>query len=332
MHHLVILYDSITNSVFESQVLKPLKKIDPTHHIVIISFEYPWHHYQHALTTIPQEYTVHILHKMPLLGSRSLWYAQRQLRSILALYSTYSLLARGQIAGYLCIKNKPLAPLTIQIRGLLAQEYNFVHQNAHALSQRWHHYKQRCYQYIEDYCIKHASQNVAFEFVSQALQEYYHHYYSSYPISTTLAQQDIPKAVDQSLKDTWRKEIRTALSIAPDARVYCYNGSAKPWQCADEAITYFKQQPKEHCYLLILTPDIQLFEEKLKKHNLSSHNYRLLHVAHEMIYQYLASADYGLIFRKPHPINWTSRPTKVLEYQAVGLPIIHNNTISMLCS
>jgi hypothetical protein len=49
-----------------------------------------------------------------------------------------------------------------------------------------------------------------------------------------------------------------------------------------------------------------------------------------MIYHYLAAADIGIIFRKPHIINWISRPTKILEYQAVGLKIIHNNTVAML--
>jgi hypothetical protein len=53
-------------------------------------------------------------------------------------------------------------------------------------------------------------------------------------------------------------------------------------------------------------------------------------VPHGMIYRYLAACDIGLIFREPHLINWTSRPTKVLEYQAAGLEIVHNNTIDFL--
>jgi len=48
------------------------------------------------------------------------------------------------------------------------------------------------------------------------------------------------------------------------------------------------------------------------------------------LYVYLAAADYGLLFRHKDIINWVSRPTKMLEYQAVGLKIIHNNTIEWL--
>jgi len=35
-----------------------------------------------------------------------------------------------------------------------------------------------------------------------------------------------------------------------------------------------------------------------------------------------------MLFREQTIVNWTSRPTKLLEYQAVGLEVVHNNTVA----
>ena len=58
----------------------------------------------------------------------------------------------------------------------------------------------------------------------------------------TIAQNDIPPHIDADHLAQWRKEIRIKLNISLNAIVYCYNGSAKPWQCPNETIAYFKTQ------------------------------------------------------------------------------------------
>ncbi len=80
----------------------------------------------------------------------------------------------------------------------------------------------------------------------------------------------------------------------------------------------------------MLTQDTDYFAALCVKHVLPSHSYHIIFVPHHEIYHYLAAADAGIIFREAHIINWVSRPTKILEYQAVGLKIIHNNTVAML--
>ena len=59
-------------------------------------------------------------------------------------------------------------------------------------------------------------------------------------------------------------------------------------------------------------------------------SYHITTISHADIYRYLAAADAGIVLRESHPINWVSRPTKILEYQAAGLAIVHNNTIGYI--
>ena len=63
---------------------------------------------------------------------------------------------------------------------------------------------------------------------------------------------------------------------------------------------------------------------------INKQNYIIKTVAYSEIYKYLSAADYGIIFREINVLNWISRPTKALEYEAVGLKIIHNNTVKWL--
>ena len=70
--------------------------------------------------------------------------------------------------------------------------------------------------------------------------------------------------------------------------------------------------------------------EKLLQQSLPQHHYKIISVDYTNIFRYLAACDAGIIFREDHILNWISRPTKVLEYYAVGLPIIHNAAIGLL--
>jgi hypothetical protein len=169
---------------------------------------------------------------------------------------------------------------------------------------------------------------LTFEAVSPALKNYLITKFGC-RASIIIAQQDIPASVQPLLRQQWRIEMRQKFSLSQDTLVYCYNGSAKPWQCARESIEYFKNINDKKTHLLILSADTKEFET-LCSELLSPHTYTLLYVAHADIYRYLALADFGILFRKNHVVNWVSRPTKALEYISVGLKIIHNQTIAYL--
>ena len=152
------------------------------------------------------------------------------------------------------------------------------------------------------------------------------------PDKITIALDDIPQSCSQEEKMVWRKNIRKQLGIKENAYVYCYNGSAKPWQCPYDIVQFFSEKLRNNpdTFLLIVSQDTDNFLSILKNNHIANKYYRVLHIPYDHIYWYLAAADAGLLFREPHIINWVSRPTKALEYRAVGLTIIHNNTVDYL--
>lgn len=135
-----VIYDGIQNSVFASQVLSfitsTLEKTQSTG--VLISFEKKPLPSKVITQLIPKNLTLNVIvcKKFPFIGKPSLWYAARQLKSIVNNYNHYSLYARGPLAGFICLraKNKQCTSLTIQARGLLAEEYGYTHQQEKTFS------------------------------------------------------------------------------------------------------------------------------------------------------------------------------------------------------
>ncbi len=95
-------------------------------------------------------------------------------------------------------------------------------------------------------------------------------------------------------------------------------------------LQFFKEKYQEDPtrILVILTQDKQEFEHLVEKYQLPPDAYRIYTVPHVRMYEYLAACNIGMLFREKTIVNWTSRPTKLLEYQAVGLEVVHNNTVA----
>ena len=147
----------------------------------------------------------------------------------------------------------------------------------------------------------------------------------------TIAEIDKPQQITPAQRATWRAEVRAELNIPKDAQVWCYNGSAKAWQCPQETVHFLAQKLAEHKqFALILTPDVAVFEELFEQCAVDKLRYRILKVPARETFRYLAAADAGIVFRAASPVNWVSRPTKVLEYRALGLEVVHNNTVAWL--
>ena len=333
-----VMYDSITNSIFQGQVLNPLLKLAPSYHqVFLITFEPKILPSQHLEKLIPSTAPITIIQiqRLPFLGIISLYYAGYQLKKQLRLCGDYECIARGPFASWISKKsvNSHCIKLTLQARGLLAEECAYTHQPKNWYQRLGYRFKYHSYQNIEHWAYQpHKTINTIVEAVSPALQEYLIKRYHLFQSSFAIAKNDIPDPIEKEKIQQWRQQMRAKLSIPANAYVYCYNGSSHPWQCPYETISFFKEQyQKNHsACLLILSFDRQIFESLLKKEQLPSSSYRIITVPHDEIYRYLSAADAGIIFRKNHDINWTARPTKILEYQAIGLHIIHNNTIAWL--
>ncbi len=363
MRHLVfVIYDGIQNSVFQSQVLQPLmKRLDeePELHVTLVSFERASFSYQTMASSIPalDRFDVIIARRLPFIGRASLVSAVRKMRRILLMLSADTCVARGPLAGYVVLKafgallmrvqrtgvpiyQEALPSVIIQARGLAAEEYRYTkkHKNIGPLNKilSWSMYTmlRKVEELVYGGSLLYARiKPVSIETVSRALKMYLETTFGANPSLTRVAEYDIPAPIPAHDLLVWRKAMREHLSIAADASVYCYSGSYKPWQCVEETITHFiqVQENDPRAFLLVLSQDEKVFTERLVQRGLAASRYVVLSVKNDELYHYLAAADFGYLLREADIINWVSRPTKLLEYRAAGLLVIHNNTIGMLC-
>jgi hypothetical protein len=337
-HTMMIIYDGIKNSVFDSLVLAPLLsdlEKDPALSITLVSFERNYPTEKGAkLSTMHPRLSLVFFKKPPFMGRWVLRLGAWQLCSLLKQKKYSHIMARGPLAGWIALKATRTIPITIQARGLCAQEHRYAtqDQSAHLLKTWKNRTTYRQLYAVESGVFGSNHKNIMFESVSPALKDYMVKTFDTKPEMVSIATRDLPAFPGQEQIAQWRNQIRSALDIASHAYVYCYSGSYKPWQCADETIEYFIDcyEKNKNAFLLILTPDITPFTKALEKYNLPAPSYAILNAPASLLFQYLAAADAGFLFRQPDIINWVSRPTKMLEYQAVGLEIIHNSTIAWL--
>lgn len=278
--------------------------------------------------------TCHFLERPFFWGHISLRKNIQQLRTLLAAEPEHTLIARGPISGYLArhAASNKTQEIIIQARGLLYEEYTMTHQHSGRLLRPFHAYRAWQYKKIEQHAYTLPSNYpVQVEAVTPALAQ---HLLTHYNIKSPLriAQHDIPTALSAEERITARVHYRTLLKIDAHAPVYAYNGSFKPWQYADATFAYFKKQLQNNpnSVLLCISHDQHEARKKAYAYQVPDHAIRYLSVPHKDVIPLLCAADYGLLFREPHIVNWTSRPTKLLEYQSAGLTVIHNNTIDIL--
>lgn len=334
-----VTYDSVENSVFNGQVLQPLlerKKRSPFERICLITFERKKiSDVIHAqLITALGADNIIILPRLPFLGRLSLWHSVWHLKKALSLFSNYQIIARGPLAGWIALKARSHNQLlVIQARGLLGHEYDYAHMHSNIVTRYLHAYRAHQLHSCERDVYSCKDNNVTFQAVSPALRDYLVKEFNTSIPQCTVADHDIPAVIPTEQRNTWRVEMRKKLNIPLSDHVYCYNGSAKAWQCPEMTIYYFKERllHKPESFLLIITQDIEPFKRLLSEHCIPTDRYHIQTVRHNDVYAFLSACDTGIIFRKPHVINWISRPTKVLEYKSVNLDIMHNNTIAWLC-
>lgn len=329
MNLIYILYDSIGNSVFGSQVWSPLIKHaqqNPKLTIRLISFETKkvFHKFRHPQIEIIQ------IKKYKYFGKLNLQFNVGQIKKHLP-SKKFKIIARGPFAGWIA-KKLDSTKTTIQVRGLAAAEYSYTQQTKSLAKKILVTLKTKLLYNLEKSAYSTNNPNITFECVSPALQNYLIKTYGTPAKQITIAQSDIPIKFTPAQYTKWQNNIRKKLNIVKDAVVYCYSGSTHKWQCPDKIVNFFKEKLKNNnkSFLMILTSSPKVFETLIKKTNIPVKNHIVLSVHHNEIYEYLSAADFGLLFREEHILNWVSRPTKALEYQSVGLKIIHNNTVKWL--
>ncbi|MCK4517891.1 hypothetical protein KAT92_03885 [Candidatus Babeliales bacterium] len=333
-HVTFVLYDSINNSVFHSQVLRPILNFlesRPDAHVSLVSFEQSSivslgkFDTKKIIELVPAHDRLHFVlaKKLPFFGNPSLWPAVWQLKRLLRYLNPDHVVARGPLAGWIAIKSR-CDDLTVQARGLLAEEHRMVHKKKRRfIRSRYEKIEHEVYE---------PRGNVKIEAVSPALKAHLIKLYKTNPERITIATHDIPDKYKKEQVADWRKQMRSKLGLKDDYFVYCYNGSAHEWQCVDEMTDYFVEQRKRNkkSFFLVLSKERDVFAQKFIGARVPKDSYKVLSVHPGQTQKYLSAADAGLLFRKSDPVNWVARPTKVLEYEAVGLKVIHNNTVAWL--
>lgn len=107
-----------------------------------------------------------------------------------------------------------------------------------------------------------------------------------------------------------------------DKFVVAYTGTAAPWQCAHEMVTFFSMLLKEmpHAFLWIFTPDIKPFENLLD--GLPNDCWRVEFRPHHQLASVLPAADVACLLRRRDIVNRVASPLKFAEYLACGLPVM----------
>jgi len=115
--------------------------------------------------------------------------------------------------------------------------------------------------------------------------------------------------------------------------VLVYAGKLGGWYMAGEMAEFFRTARRyfPDLHFLILTQSAPVvIEQELARRHVGRAWYRCLRVPPEELPAYLTLADFAISFRTPSFSQMASSPTKIAEYLAAGLPIVHNAGIGDL--
>lgn len=128
-----------------------------------------------------------------------------------------------------------------------------------------------------------------------------------------------------------RKEIREKLSLK-NRNVFVYSGSFGMSKIGINSIikTIIRlKQFSKNPHFLFLTPKYESSSVQylVQKIGLNKNNFSLIHPNLNEISNYLSAADFGYHSLPPQPDSFARMGTKIIEYLAVGLPVIVNKNV-----
>jgi hypothetical protein len=340
--YIVVLYNGIEKWLeSEENIAQVLNQvhIKAVEKAFIISFEQSYAAAKEAIALYEHHphLEIKIIKKRIFIDYISLLWCARKLKKIVSSLSSYTLHAQDPLAGFICIKAhtpKACTQITINAPLILASEYEYEHQHeTNILKKWWHTFCFKQLQMIETavYSFTHKSSIVSIQTISPALKEFLFNTYGAQPKHITV-QSDMAHVINNKDKEFFKTTLRTELNLSQTAHLYCFKGNYSSRENPHEIISFFKQRLQENAqsFLLVLTPDKDMFEIALRQQHVPFESYQVKTIDQANAYRYLAACDAGIIFRDMHIVHWTSKPLNALEYKAAGLEIIHNNTIAYI--
>lgn len=122
-----------------------------------------------------------------------------------------------------------------------------------------------------------------------------------------------------------RLRIREELNLQESSIIAIYTGKFGGIYLQDEAVSLMKLMRNsigENFFLLILSPDNEIWQNELLKAGFNRSNFHIGFVSQEQVPAYLSASDIALSLHKPTPSKMAISPIKNAEYWSNGLPII----------
>ena len=125
--------------------------------------------------------------------------------------------------------------------------------------------------------------------------------------------------------DVDRQKVRAKLGIKPDTIVGIYTGKIGGIYLDQEALQLFNSARSFYYgkfHLLILSPDKNIWREKLAASGFSENEFSLDFVSQGQVAAFLSAADFAFSLHRPTPSKKAISPIKNAEFWANGLSII----------
>ena len=331
-------YESFRNSVFESQVLGLVRRLQASGweaHLLL--FELPAVE-SNALSlqrrrAAEQQLTpgrLHVLRKLPMVGEFTFGWAARSLLARLTRLSAGPrdvLHCRGYYSGCLIgdIRTRRGLPSVVDFRGVGTDELRQTERKgAGKVRRRFHRRRIELEGRIEERAVRDATAHTA---VSGPLAAYLTEHYCMRKPPTV-----VPCAYDDQLfrrDEDSRRRLRRELGWKDEEIVLVYSGSGNAWQRPEGTVELFRDfhRVDSRFRLLVVSTDRDVFQPLLARAGLEPPLAHLVSVAHAHVPAYLSAADVGLLLRDDALTNRVASPTKFGEYLACGLPVLVGGTV-----
>ncbi len=339
------VYDGIiTLSVFDSQVLSPLKELRKNKKIKKVSLIA----FENAQVFLFQNAKLRKKKKeiMSKLNIRVDFYPR--IPGWMGLYVTLLLLlipflykvvrkrkivihARGNKAAFIGCKSKKVLPslkVLCDLRGVEPEEYLYSLRlqglNSKIDLARKERETFRKLKQVEKYVVRSVNHILC---VSNEMKN---HFLKSYNVEEKKIN-IVPCGIDETdfffnekIRDMMRKEIGSRNRL-----VFVYSGSMHPLQMPRAIVKLFREFYKldKEVFFLILTFKVEKARRLLECELIPQENYKALAVEYSKIPMYLNAADIGILLREKNIVNRVACPTKFAEYVACGLYTILTDEI-----
>lgn len=333
-----LAYDDITISVFDSQVLVPIRKLQARglphdfigFHTVGASFERATRERIERLQKEIEGRAV-VLTTLPWLGRFDTWYPTLRVKRALADLGIRHdekvvVHARGHYAGAIALSLKRAYPnlgLIANLRGLAGAElrlYGMPNWPLYRLD--WRIIGRTLLRRLDLWERELARSADVVVCVSNAFRS---HLCERYGIPEERVEV-VTTAVDAELfrfDPLARDRVRRSLGLESKL-VFAFCGSSHKWELPGCALRLLRRllTANADAHLLILTHGPARVEKELARAGVPLESVTIRSVPHRQVPGLLMAADVGLLIREDNVVNSVAAPTKFAEYLASGLPVL----------